>query len=74
MIKDGEFRLSVILSDGGNLLPGEFAAGLQALARTDLPRLKNIAERFQRPEARTLARLLVAMAVLEKPAAAEAGK
>jgi hypothetical protein len=82
MIENDEFRLWMIAEGGGRFLPGEIEYIVKILARHDFARLKLLAERFQRPEARTLARMIVVLAVLEptarpsaeqaKPAAATA--
>ena len=68
LVENEEVHLGMLtlFIGGGDLLPREIAGTPKILARVDFARLRNIAERFQRPEARTLARLLIVLAVLEE--------
>ncbi|HEX8852196.1 MAG TPA: hypothetical protein VF754_01845, partial [Pyrinomonadaceae bacterium] len=61
--KDGELRQS-----GGymwNELIGNCAQGLANLANTDFDRARTLAQKFERPDARTHAQLLLAQTILE---------
>jgi hypothetical protein len=67
-VENDEFRLSVFLDGPAErLLPFELVNTLKILARHDFTRLRNIAGRFQRPEARALAQMLVIVSVLDMP-------
>ena len=68
MVENDELHMGMLslMLGGERLLPAELMATPKILARADFARLRNLAERFQRPEARTLARLIVVMSVLEE--------
>lgn len=65
-VKDDEIQLASMNS----FLPmftGQYAADLNAVAREDFDRTKMVADRFQRIEIRTLARLLIIQSILSPP-------
>ncbi|MBA3767053.1 MAG: hypothetical protein H0W99_08720 [Acidobacteria bacterium] len=65
-VKDDEIQLASMNS----FLPmftGQYAADLNAVAREDFDRTKMVADRFQRIEVRTLARLLIIQSILSPP-------
>lgn len=61
--KDGEFRMQTSLSYT-YAISTQYQKELTALARTDFARTRALADRLQRDEARLMARLLIAQAVL----------
>ena len=74
MVENDELHMGMLslMLGGERLLPAELMATPKILARADFARLRNLAERFQRPEARTLARLIVVMSALEESNATSA--
>ncbi|HEY0544102.1 MAG TPA: hypothetical protein VGC91_01805 [Pyrinomonadaceae bacterium] len=67
LFKDGEYRLSVSMGYSYSLAT-QYRKEINALARTDFARTRALADRLQRDEARLMARLLIAQAVLaERP-------
>jgi hypothetical protein len=62
-VKDDEIQLSS-MNSFLPMIAGQYAADLNAVAREDFDRTKMVADRFQRLEVRTLARLLLIQSIL----------
>jgi hypothetical protein len=66
----------LLRSDGGvvNSVFFKCAAELVSLARTNLDRARDLADKFERPEAALAARMLLAQGILSPPTALERRK
>ncbi|MBC7909268.1 MAG: hypothetical protein H7Y30_02130, partial [Pyrinomonadaceae bacterium] len=65
-VKDDELVIQMFIQMV-DMFQVQYGADVSALTRADFARTRNAAERFQRPEVRLLARLLVAQSALIKP-------
>jgi hypothetical protein len=71
--KDGEFRMQESM-EMSYTFSTQYKKEMMALAKTDFARTRALADRFQRDEARLMARILIAKAVLGEKPEEEAGQ
>jgi hypothetical protein len=66
LVQDDEIMMEPLTAVSNEIF-NTYMGDVGALARSDFERTRALADRFQRPEIRTIARLLVAQSVLAKP-------
>ncbi|HWT00529.1 MAG TPA: hypothetical protein VN256_09800 [Pyrinomonadaceae bacterium] len=74
-VRDDEIMMEILVGISGEFFT-RYVGDISTLARADFDRTRALADRFQRPEVRTIARMLVAQSVLTpqgSPAARPAG-